>query len=55
MTDSERDKIRDYPFNSLCVPEYPLEELIDPKVDQSKILMCARDFIKKLLDEADDV
>lgn len=55
MTDSDKDKIRDYPLNSIWIPEYPLEEVLDPKVDQGKILMAARDFIRDLLNNADDV
>lgn len=55
MIDSDFEKVRDYPLNSIVVPPYTLDEVLNPTQNQNDILMKVRDFVYKLLNEADDV
>ncbi|CDW81122.1 UNKNOWN [Stylonychia lemnae] len=56
MIDSEYDKVRDYPFNSIVIEPYSEEALRNPADDQSKnILIEVKDFVYNLLENTDDV
>lgn len=59
MLDSDHEKVKDYPLNSIVVPPYTLEEVQETdaskKQDQSLILMAVRDWIYKFLDESDNI
>jgi len=55
MIDSEIDKVRDYPNNSIVIKDYALDEVMHPTEDQSKILSQVKDYVFKLVEEADDV
>ena len=55
MIDSELDKVRDYPLNSIVINAYDEDDVLHPTTDQSKILTTVRDYVDTLLEDCDDV
>ncbi len=55
LIDSELDKVKDYPKNSIVLKPYEASEVLNPSDDQSKILLNCRDYIFKLVDSLDSV
>ncbi len=56
MVDSEKDKVVDYPLNSIVIPPYTREEVISGKEEEGKLtLKEALDYITQLLNESDNV
>lgn len=55
MIDSEHFKVRDFKDNSFIIQPYEESEVLEHKEDQMEILMKARDYILKVLNEAEDI
>eukprot|EP00347_Sterkiella_histriomuscorum_P009715 403340158 len=56
MIDSDEEKVRDYPHNSVVIQPYTLEDLLQPEKDESQeILLKAKNFFLQMFEEADDV
>ena len=56
MIDSDYEKVRDYPLNSIVVEPYSEEAVTNPSEDPSAdVLIKLREFLLKLLNEADDI
>ena len=50
LIDSEFDKVRDYPKNSIVLKPYEASEVLAPSEDQSEILLSCRDYVFSLVD-----
>ena len=55
MIDSELDKIRDYPKNSVLLKPYEAVDVLNPTEDQSKILLTVRDYVFEILEDTKTV
>lgn len=55
MLDSDHEKVKDYPLNSIVIPPYTESEVIHPQQDQNEILMTVKDYLFKMFEEEDDV
>ena len=55
LIDSEFDKVRDYPKNSIVLRPYEAAEVLAPSEDQSSILLSCRDYVFSLVDSGSKV
>lgn len=55
LIDSDLDKVKDFPKNSIVIKDYEESDVIKPTEDQSKILLEVRDYVYGLLEECNDV